>query len=68
MRALVRARHEGINRLFKEFRALRERFRHPLEKHYLVAHSIFRVVQLKLRLGEFKPYTITTDFTYIKYI
>ena len=57
-KALVRARHENLNRCFKEFHSLSHRFRHPLHKHGLVAHSVTRIVQVKIREGEIIPFYV----------
>ena len=45
---IVRARHETINRRFKEWRVLKEVFRHALEKHGVVFMSVANIVQLSL--------------------
>ena len=47
-KALARARHETVNRRFKEWKILQERFRHPLEKHGMVFQAIANIVQLKM--------------------
>ena len=48
----ARARHEGINGMFKHFRILRDIYRHDRSKHENIVKCIAIFVQLKLRRGE----------------
>ena len=45
-KALVRARHENGNRRFKQWRILKEEFRHPLVKHGMVTMAVVNVEQV----------------------
>ena len=45
---IVRARHETINRRFKEWKILKEVFRHAVEKHGVVFLSVANIVQVSL--------------------
>jgi hypothetical protein len=47
--ATARARHETINRKFKEFSILRGTFRHPLHKHGVAFRAVTNIVQLGLQ-------------------
>lgn len=42
----IRARHERVNRRFKMWGALKGKFRHGLDKHYLVFISIANITQI----------------------
>jgi hypothetical protein len=53
-----RSRHETVNRLFKRFRSIGNRFRRHVTKHGLYAHSVACVVQLGIMFGEVQPYQI----------
>lgn len=44
----LRARHETVNRRLKAFSCLRNRFRHALEKHYLVFGAVVKFVQIDI--------------------
>ena len=46
--AVARTRHETVNRRFKTFGVICQRFRHPLEKHGIVLKSIANIVQLTI--------------------
>ena len=48
---LARARHETINRRFKQFGALQQQFRHPLKKHQMVFRAVAVITQLQISLG-----------------
>lgn len=47
----VRARHETVNKRFKQFGILNQRFRHPKEKHGEVLMSIAVITQISIRNG-----------------
>ena len=49
--SVARARHEGVNAMFKQFRILKDMYRHGLEKHSWVFKSIAVLVQMKLIEG-----------------
>lgn len=51
-RALARARHECINKKFKQWGCLDQPFRHALWKHKCCAQAIFGITQLAIRRGE----------------
>ena len=45
---LIQARHEMVNRRFKDFRCLKEQFRHSRKQHKKVFAACANLVQLKL--------------------
>lgn len=49
MRSVARARHETVNRRFKEWGILERRFRHKLVLHTKVFQSIANITQLELQ-------------------
>ena len=49
MMAIARSRHETVNRKFKEFGCLQNRWRHPLRKHYITTRACYNLVQLSIR-------------------
>ena len=51
-KSLVRARHECINRKFKQWGALKQVWRHDLAKHGTVFTAIANIEQLKLQQKE----------------
>ena len=46
MAAVARAWHEVVNGMFKKFGVLRQRFRHPLEKHGVFFLSVANITQI----------------------
>lgn len=46
--SVVRARHETVNRRFKEFNILHRTFRHDITKHHQVFFAVANLVQLSL--------------------
>ena len=48
----VRARHETVNRRFKQFNCLHHRFRHDKEKHALCFDAVAVLTQLSIQSGE----------------
>jgi len=48
---LVRSRHETCNKRFKQFKCLKETFRHPIEKHADVFYAIAVITQLAIENG-----------------
>jgi hypothetical protein len=52
-KALARARHESVNKRFKRFRCLLDRFRHsPLDKHEPIFTAVCVIVQYQMDLGQ----------------
>ena len=49
--SVARARHEGVNAMFKQFRILKDMYRHHLDKHSWVFKSVALLVQMKLIEG-----------------
>jgi hypothetical protein len=45
----LRARHENANGMFKEFRCLRDMFRHDINKHSIVAFAVFNIIALRIK-------------------
>ena len=58
---VARARHEGVNAMFKQFRILKDMYRHDLRKHSWVFKAVSLLVQLRLIEGS-RVYQIL-DFT-----
>jgi len=52
LKADVRARHETVNKRFKQFGALSRVFRHDLDKHQSVFDAVAVLTQLSIRNGE----------------
>lgn len=48
---LARARHETINRRFKQFGILGQQYRHPLKKHQMVFRAIASITQINIATG-----------------
>lgn len=46
--AALRARHENVNRRIKEWGAMQQKWRHPIEKHGIMLGAIANIVQLGL--------------------
>ena len=49
--SVARARHEGVNGMYKQFRCLRDMYRHSLNKHSWIFKAVTVLVQLKLLDG-----------------
>ena len=52
VQARLWARHETINRRFKQWRALGSKWRHPIEKHGIAFRAVANIVQLGLMTDE----------------
>ena len=50
--AVVRARYETVNRRFKQFSVLGNRFRHSLFKHSICFHAVCNIVDIAIENGE----------------
>lgn len=50
--SVIRARHETVNRRFKQFNALGNRFRHSLGLHSSCFHAVCNLTQISLQNGE----------------
>jgi len=48
MKAIARARHETINRRFKQWDILGSRWRHPLDRHGLVVRAIGSIIHFMI--------------------
>ena len=48
MKARARARHETVNRRFKEWNALGRTFRHCVEKHGMVFMAIANITHMQM--------------------
>lgn len=48
----VRARHEHVNRRFKQFECLQQRFRHPLYKHKSCFLAVVVITQIAMENNE----------------
>ena len=59
--ALCRTRHETINRLFKTFKVVGNRFSRSPSKHAVFCHSVINIVQVGIMFGELQPYQILHD-------
>ena len=51
MKSKVRARHETVNRPFKQYKALGTRFRHDISLHKTVFEAVVVVTQLEINIG-----------------
>lgn len=49
-KARAKARHETVNKMFKKFHILTERFRNPVDKHKIVFDAVCTIVQYKMEL------------------
>lgn len=49
---LIMSRHETVNKRVKQFKILKETYRHTLEKHPLVFHAVLNLVQMNIESGE----------------
>ena len=49
--SLMRARHEIVNRRFKQFKCLKEVFRHGIIKHCSVSTAVAVITQLTIEAG-----------------
>ena len=58
-----RARHETINRLFKEWSILNNHFQYPVEQHRMVFGAISNIVQLCIEQGAQRPFMVYYDDT-----
>lgn len=47
----IMARHESVNKRMKQFKILKNTYRHSLEKHPLVFHAVANLTQLMLKNG-----------------
>ena len=52
------ARHETVNKRLKQFKVLKEQFRHPLHKHKDCFYASAAATQVMFNRGE-KPYKVT---------
>lgn len=50
--AVARARHETVNRRFKQFNVLCHVFRHSLRKHYICFSAVVNITQLSLETDQ----------------
>lgn len=48
----IMARHETVNRRMKQFQALKQAFRHDIQKHPMVFNAVANLTQLMLENGE----------------
>ena len=54
-KAIVRARHETINRRMKQFNCLKQNYRHDLAKHGIIFRAVAVITQILFDCGE-KPF------------
>jgi hypothetical protein len=62
MKARARARHENVNRLFKNFAILERRYRHTKSKHGRVFRAVSHLVQASIRF-EYTVHQVEYDDT-----
>ncbi len=55
---VARARHEQVNRLFKLFKVLSNRFKRDVAKHGVFMHAVANIVQLGLMTGEMNVFDV----------
>jgi hypothetical protein len=48
----ARARHKTVNKRFKQFGILKQKFRHRLERHQMVFRAVVVLTQLNINKGE----------------
>ena len=60
MKASARSRHEATNKLFKDWKSLREMFRHPIHKHGNVFMAIAIITQMIIK-ERGPPYHVNYD-------
>jgi hypothetical protein len=48
----ILARHETVNKRLKQFKVLRSRYHHPLQKHPKCFHACVNIVQVQIEKGE----------------
>ena len=58
IKAKVRSRHESVNRLFKNFGCLKQRFRHNLNKHKLCFDAVATIVQIGIRTKNIEVFEV----------
>ena len=56
--ANCRARHEQLNRLFKQFNCIQNTFKREVKKHGLFAHSVANIIQLGIMAGEVNIFNV----------
>jgi hypothetical protein len=54
----ARARHETINRYFKQWSILHDKFRHPLKRHKKVCKAVVAITQISIEEGFLQPFQI----------
>jgi hypothetical protein len=54
----ARARHETVNKLFKQWGCLKQTFRHPLQRHILCFNAVAVLTQLMIDHGGCRPYRV----------
>ena len=52
-KAVVRARHETINRRFKQFNCLKQVYRHNLDDHSSIFFAVVVLTQIGINQGEY---------------
>lgn len=57
LHALIRARHETINRRFKQFNVLGHRFRLSLSLHSICFHAVANLTQIMIESGD-RPFSV----------
>ena len=58
--SIVRGRHETINRLFKQFAVIGNRFRRDPYKHGLYAHTIANIIQIGIMFDCIRPFDVSS--------
>ena len=48
MKSIARARHETLNSRFKQYGALRQKYRHGVDKHCFVFSSLANIIQIEI--------------------
>ena len=52
MKGIARARHETVNKRFKEYGCLKNKWRHERSKHHIVMGACANMTQLKIQKGK----------------
>lgn len=66
MKSMARARHETINRRFKEFNILGHRFRGSLKEHKCIFLAIANIIQIGIESGISRPFEVYYDDTRVE--
>ena len=52
------SQHETVNRLFKQFNVINNRFKRDVMKHGVFTYAIANIIQVGIMFGEMRPYDV----------